>query len=62
MVWFAGGAFEYITTAAYDQGSRFARDGIVCVSVNYRVSADGFFYMGDEVANCGLRDQIAALE
>lgn len=61
MVWIAGGAFEHITNAACD-GSRFARDGVVCVSINYRVGADGFLYLGDGIANCGLLDQIAALE
>ncbi len=45
----------------YD-GSRFARDGIVCVTINYRVGADGFLYLGDGNANLGLLDQIAALE
>jgi carboxylesterase type B len=43
MVWIPGGAFEFGTAAmaVYD-GSRFARDGIVCVTINYRVGADGF--------------------
>ena len=45
----------------YD-GSRFARDGIVCVTINYRVGAEGFLYLGDGTANLGLLDQIAALE
>jgi len=61
MVWIAGGAFEHITYATCD-GSRFARDGVVCVSLNYRVGADGFLYLGDGTANCGLLDQITALE
>jgi len=61
MVWIAGGAFEHVTDADHD-GSRFARDGVVCVSINYRVGADGFLYLGDGVANCGLLDQIAALQ
>ena len=61
MVWIAGGEFEHGTNAAYD-GSRFARDGVVCVSINYRVGADGFLYLGDGNANCGLLDQVAALE
>jgi carboxylesterase type B len=62
MVWIAGGAFEHGTGAApmYD-GSRFARDGVVCVTINYRVGADGFLYLGPGVANNGLLDQIAAL-
>jgi len=62
MVWIAGGEFEHGTGAApwYD-GSRFARDGIVCVTINYRVGADGFLYLGDGNANRGLLDQVAAL-
>src|SRR4030095_5376257 len=47
-------------TAFYD-GSRFARDGVVCVTINYRVGAEGFLYLGDGIANLGLLDQIAAL-
>ena len=61
MVWIPGGEFEHGTGAAYD-GSRFARDGIVCVTINYRVGADGFLYLGGGNANRGLLDQIAALE
>jgi carboxylesterase 2/para-nitrobenzyl esterase len=64
MVWIPGGMFEYHGTGAspwYD-GSRFARDGIVCVTINYRVGAEGFLYLGDGIANCGLLDQVAALE
>jgi carboxylesterase type B len=64
MVWIPGGMFEFHGTAAspwYD-GSRFAHDGIVCVTINYRVGAEGFLYLGDGVANRGLLDQIAALE
>jgi len=64
MVWIPGGMFEYHATGAcpwYD-GSRFARDGIVCVTINYRVGAEGFLYLGDGIANLGLLDQVAALE
>jgi para-nitrobenzyl esterase len=63
MVWIAGGLFEYHGTGAspwYD-GSRFARDGIVCITINYRVGAEGFLYLDDGVANLGLLDQVAAL-
>ena len=62
MVWIAGGAFEHGTGASplYD-GSRFARDGVVCVTINYRVGADGFLYLGPGLANRGLLDQLAAL-
>ena len=64
MVWIAGGLFEYHATGAspwYD-GSRFARDGIVCVTINYRVGAEGFLSLGKGNANRGLLDQVAALQ
>jgi carboxylesterase 2/para-nitrobenzyl esterase len=64
MLWIPGGMFEYHGTGAssfYD-GSHFARDGVVCVTINYRVGAEGFLYLGDGIANCGLLDQVAALE
>jgi len=44
----------------YD-GTRFARDGVVCVTFNYRLGADGFLFLEDGIANLGLLDQIAAL-
>jgi carboxylesterase 2/para-nitrobenzyl esterase len=64
MVWIPGGMFEFHATgaSAFYDGSRFARDGVVCVTINYRVGAEGFLYLGDGVANLGLLDQIAALE
>ncbi|MET0886398.1 MAG: carboxylesterase family protein, partial [Mycetocola sp.] len=43
-------------------GRAFARDGIVHVSINYRLGIEGFLYLGDEHDSLGLRDQIAALE
>lgn len=60
MVWIPGGMFECGSGATYD-GSRFARDGVVCVTINYRMGAEGFLYLGDENANRGLLDQVAAL-
>ena len=64
LVWIPGGMFEFHATGAtaYYDGSRFARDGVVCVTINYRVGAEGFLYLGEDVANLGLLDQIAALE
>lgn len=64
MVWIAGGMFEFHATGAtaYYDGSRFARDGVVCVTINHRVGAEGFWYLGDGTANVGLLDQIAALQ
>lgn len=61
MVWIQGGQFEFSASGAYD-GSHFARDGVVCVVINWRVGADGFLYLDDGVANVGLLDQVAALE
>ncbi len=62
MVWIHGGAFSNGSGAIpqYD-GSRFARDGVICVTINYRLGADGFLYLDDGVSNLGLLDQIAAL-
>ncbi len=62
MVWIYGGAFRNGSGSVptYD-GTRFARDGVVCVTFNYRLGADGFLYVGDGIANLSLLDQIAAL-
>lgn len=62
MVWIPGGAFVRADAgeAAYD-GTRFAADGIVVVTVNYRVGVDGFMAIEGAPANRGLLDQIAAL-
>lgn len=64
VVWIPGGMFEYHGTGASPQydGSTFARDGVVCVTINYRVGAEGFLFLGDGVPNRGLLDQLAALE
>ena len=47
--------------SAYD-GTRFARDGVVCVTINYRLGVDGFLLIDGAPANRGLLDQVAALE
>ncbi|OZC48358.1 carboxylesterase [Rhodococcus sp. 06-156-3C] len=61
-VWIHGGAFVNGSNAVpiYD-GSAFARDGIVVVTVNYRLGADGFARIDGAPANRGLLDQVAAL-
>ena len=64
MVWIPGSAFQFGTAATtYYDGGRFARDGVVCVTINYRVGPEGFLYLGerDGNANRALLDQIAAL-
>jgi para-nitrobenzyl esterase len=62
MVWSPGGSFHFSSGASYD-GSRFARDGVVCVTISWRTGADGFLYLGadDDGVNLGLLDQVAAL-
>ncbi|HEX6110008.1 MAG TPA: carboxylesterase/lipase family protein [Ktedonobacteraceae bacterium] len=63
MVWIPGSAFEYGSGAwAWYDGSHFARDGIVCVTINYRLGVDGFLYLDEGNANRALLDQIAALQ
>ncbi|MET7378906.1 carboxylesterase family protein [Streptomyces sp. NPDC005526] len=62
MVWLHGGALTRGSSAVpvYD-GHAFARDGVVLVSVNYRLGVEGFGLFPDAPANPGLRDQLAAL-
>ncbi|MFF6793933.1 carboxylesterase/lipase family protein [Streptomyces filamentosus] len=62
MVWIHGGSLIHGSNAVpvYD-GTAFARDGVVLVSVNYRLGIEGFGVFPDAPANLGLRDQIAAL-
>ncbi len=63
LVWLHGGALTRGSSAVpvYD-GRTFARDGVVCVSINYRLGIEGYGLFPDAPANAGLRDQIAALE
>ena len=63
LVWIHGGSFMNGSgsVGAYD-GAAFARDGVVCVTINYRLSAEGFLFLGDGIANLGLLDQLAALQ
>jgi para-nitrobenzyl esterase len=62
LVWLHGGALTRGSSAVpvYDGGS-FARDGVVFVSVNYRLGVEGFGLFPDAPPNPGLRDQLAAL-
>jgi len=65
MLWITGGGFWWGagSLSTYD-GATFARDGVVCVTINYRVHADGFLHLGDRPGSgaFGILDQIAALE
>lgn len=62
MVWVHGGGLTHGCSAleTYD-GHAFARDGVVLVSVNYRLGAEGFSVLDDAPVNLGLADQMAAL-
>jgi para-nitrobenzyl esterase len=62
MVWIHGGAFLAGSPASpwYD-GRAFARDGVVSVTVGYRLGVDGFAPLDDTPPNLGLRDLLLAL-
>ncbi len=69
LFWIHGGAFYGGSgvDAVYN-GSAFARDGVVCVTINYRLGVQGFCNFAGhfpglaESGNVGILDQIAALE
>ena len=63
VVWVHGGAFERGTAAleGYD-GTTFAHDGVVFVSLNYRLGAEGFSVLDGVPRNLGLLDVAAAIE
>lgn len=63
MVFIHGGAWTggAANTPCYD-GSAFARDGVVLMSIGYRVGIEGFLPIEGVPTNLGLRDMIAALE
>ncbi|MGC9496255.1 carboxylesterase/lipase family protein [Streptomyces sp. WG7] len=62
MVFVHGGGFVAGSTrsALYD-GSAFARDGVVLVTLNYRLGTAGFLDLPGAPANRGLLDVVAAL-
>ena len=71
MVWIHGGGFTTGTAASpWYSGTNFALQGdVVVVTANYRLGALGFMHLADiggeawaSSANCGILDQVAALE
>ncbi|MGF6883077.1 para-nitrobenzyl esterase [Nocardia sp. GAS34] len=62
LVWIHGGAFVRGSNAReiYD-GAAFARDGVVVVSINYRLGISGFAAVPGAPLNRGLHDQVFAL-
>jgi len=63
LVWIHGGGYTEGSPASpwYD-GARFNRDGVVTVTISYRLGFDGFGYIDGAPANRGVRDWLAALE
>jgi para-nitrobenzyl esterase len=68
LVWIHGGGLADGTAAdPLYAGDTFARDGLVFVSINYRLGALGFLHLAelfdgyDDAGNLGLLDQVAAL-
>ncbi|MBF6340719.1 carboxylesterase/lipase family protein [Nocardia abscessus] len=62
LVWIHGGSFTRGSNArALYDGSAFARDGVVLVSLNYRLGISGFAAVPGTPLNRGLHDQISAL-
>jgi carboxylesterase type B len=62
MVWIHGGG--YMTgggAAPVHDGTTWARDGVVYVSINYRMQIEGFLQLDGHAVNLGLQDQVAAL-
>ncbi|WP_316575505.1 carboxylesterase/lipase family protein [Nocardia canadensis] len=62
LVWIHGGAFVRGSNArAIYDGTAFARDGVVLVSINYRLGISGFAALDGAPLNRGLHDQLFAL-
>ncbi|WOF23530.1 carboxylesterase family protein [Microbacterium betulae] len=63
LVYIHGGSYVSGSIASpwYD-GRAFARDGVVVVTLSYRLGFDGFGWISDAPSNRGVRDWIAALE
>lgn len=62
MVFIHGGGFVIGSKdAPVSDGSAFARSGIVCVAINYRLGIEGFLPIPGIPTNLGLRDMLFAL-
>ena len=62
LVWIHGGGYVAGSSASpwYD-GAAFNRDGVVLVSIGYRLGIEGFLHLEDAPDNRGVLDWIAAL-
>ncbi|SNY76654.1 para-nitrobenzyl esterase [Nocardia amikacinitolerans] len=62
MVWIQGGTYlENNCANPHYDGAKLAASGVVLVSMNYRVGAEGFAHIAGAPDNRGILDQIAAL-
>ncbi|HEY9365763.1 MAG TPA: carboxylesterase family protein [Agromyces sp.] len=63
LVWIHGGGFFAGSPASlwYD-GGRFNRNGVVTVTISYRLGFDGFGWISDAPSNRGVRDWLLALQ
>jgi para-nitrobenzyl esterase len=62
MVFIHGGGFVVGSKdAPVSDGSEFARSGVVCIAINYRLGIDGFLPVPGVPTNLGLRDMLFAL-
>src|SRR5262245_37175945 len=62
LMWIHGGGFVAGCNASpWYRGTRFARDGVVLVGINYRLGIDGFLAMAGAPPNRGVLDWLAAL-
>jgi len=63
LVWIHGGGyFGGGNASPWYRGGPFARDGVVLVSINYRLGAEGFLEVPGAPANRAVRDWVRALE
>lgn len=63
MVFIHGGGYVVGSKdAPVSDGTAFARSGLVCIAINYRMGIDGFVPIPGAPTNLGLRDMIAALQ
>jgi para-nitrobenzyl esterase len=62
-VWIHGGGFFGGCNASpWYRGGPFTRDGVVLVSINYRLGAEGFLEVPGAAVNRAVRDWVRALE
>lgn len=63
LVWIHGGGFtQGCGNSSWYAGESFARDGVVVVSINYRLGAEGFAAFEGAPTNRAVLDWLAALE